>query len=358
MNNRIKLVSKIKFKFDKKIHKNYFSTQYFIKAKKCLKNSQQISTLQFIHFTDHPIMMCGLNEIKQLLKFFLSKKQQKKIKLFSHLDGQIIDSKDTPLMLIKGHYKDIMCLENIIDGILSQRCSIATNAWLAQQALKAGQKIIYMADRSNNYFCQPYDAYPAYLAGVDLFVTKAQTQFINMDSNVQVVGTIPHALIQQYQNNLIAMVEDYRSYFPNDQLLCLIDYENDVIKTLNSLLPIMDKIDGFRIDTSINLIDKSLVDIATNAYGVNEKLVQLVNDWLVTHQLTNKKICLTSKIDNHFIEKMNQHNLKIDYFGIGSFFLKNSVHVTADLVETNGKLNAKVGRTLLKNHHLLHEIKL
>lgn len=358
MNNRQKLISKISFKFDKKIRKNYFSSEYFIKAKKCLNNINEHSTLQFIHFADHPIMMCGLNEIKSLLNFYLTKKEIKKIKLFSLLDGEIINDKSTPLMIIKGQYKTIMCLENIIDGILSQRCSVATNVWLAQKELKNNQQIIYMADRNNNYFCQAYDAYPAYLAGINLFVTKAQSEFISSDSNVKVIGTIPHALIQQYKNNLIEMINNYRFYFPNDELFCLIDYENDVIKTLNSLLPIMDKIDGFRIDTSTNLVDKSLINEYPNAFGVNEKLVGLVNNWLKEHHLENKKICLTSKIDNNFIQEINKYNLKIDYFGIGSFFLKNTVHVTADLVETDGILSAKTGRKLLDNHKLLHEIEL
>jgi len=50
------------------------------------------------------------------------------------------------------------------------------------------------------------------------------------------------------------------------------------------------------------------------------------------------------------------HTDVVDYYGVGSFFLTTSVHVSADLVEINNQHEAKFGRKLLANAHLLHKV--
>lgn len=349
LEKRRRIISQINFNFDPKIKNNFFTTDYFLKSKKVLleNNDKKISTMQFIAFSDTPFMMCGAYEIKQLLEFYLSKEQLANIQMEAIEDGEIISDNETPLLVIKGYYPDFMCLENIIDGILSRRCSVATNCMNALNKLLSHQNIIYMLDRNCDYFSQPYDGYAAYIAGIKYFVTQAQVSFLNSDSEIKVVGTIPHALIQQYENNLPKLINDYAYTNQTNQIYCLLDYENFAIKTLNELENSFSYLKGVRLDTSSSLVDKSLGE--SNNKGVNVELIDLVKKWLINHNLKDKEIVVTSKVNPTFIEKINQQTSAVNYYGIGSYFLTSSVHVSADLVEINYQHQAKYGRKLLKN---------
>lgn len=353
---RQQIVSKINFTFDEKIKTNFYTTDYFLKAKNVLnnKNINEVTTMQFICFNSTPFMMCGGYEIKALLEFYLTQEQLNRTELYLLEEGTIVDDQQTPLVIIKGYYLDFMCLENIIDGILTRRCSVATNCMQAIKALLPHQNIIYMADRNCDYFNQSYDAYPAYLAGIDLFVTAAQIDLIKSDHNTKVIGTVPHSLIQQYRNNLGLMISDFSEVNKTKEIMCLIDYENYALKTLDQLLPSFNLLAGIRLDTSSNLVDQSLKN--QNLFGVNFELINLVKEWLIKHKLENKKIVVTSKVTPQKIHDINMHTDVVDYYGVGSFFLTTSVHVSADLVEINNQHEAKFGRKLLANAHLLHKV--
>ncbi|MDE7221693.1 MAG: nicotinate phosphoribosyltransferase, partial [Ureaplasma sp.] len=350
----IRTINSKKIRFDKKIKKLFYTTSYFIKTRKILisKKNNLDCTMQFIHFSEYAIMS-GFQEIVKLLKFTLTKKQLNSIEVFLANDNQIID-KNTPLMIIKGKYSIFGWLENIIDGILANRCSVATNTRDLINSLLPHQKIIYMCDRTNNYFSQSYDAYPAYLNGIDLFVTNAQIELFNDDKNVKVIGTIPHALIHQYHNDLVRMINDYKEIYPNTDLYCLIDFENDVIKTLEQIKGVMHFIKGVRIDTSNNLIDKSLEK--EKLYGINHKLIDIVRTWLNKNKFFDKKIIVTSNINPNKINEINKQTNAVDFFGVGGYFNYQSIHVSADLVKYNNENYAKFGRHYLKNTKNLTKI--
>lgn len=343
-----------KIQFDKRIKDFFYTTSYFIKTHNILLNKKNNleCTMQFIHFSDVAIMS-GSQEIIELLKFTLTQEQLSSIEVYLASDNEVID-KDTPLMVIKGKYTVFGWLENIIDGILANRCSVATNTRSLINNLLPHQKIIYMCDRTNNYFSQSYDAYPAYLNGIDLFVTNAQIDLFDTNSNVKVIGTIPHSLIHQYHNNLVEMIKDYKEIYPQTDLYCLIDFENDVIKALEQIKPIMHLIKGVRIDTSNKLVDKSLEK--DGLFGINAKLVNNVKNWLDENNFLDKKIVVTSNVTPSKINEINNQTNAVDFYGVGSYFNYPSVHVSADLVEYNGEKYAKFGRNYLKNAKKLTKI--
>ena len=174
---------KYKFNFDDRLKNNYYSTNYFLKTIDIVKNTNNVVSMQFIHFSNEDIVVCGIDETIQLLKFVLGENFSK-LEVLAQEDGNIISS-NSPLLVIKGEYKYFGQLENIIDGILARRCSIATNVYKIKQKINSNQDIIFMADRNDSYFQQPYDAYPAHLLGVKLFVTNAQVEFFKEDKEVK-----------------------------------------------------------------------------------------------------------------------------------------------------------------------------
>ncbi len=332
---------KFKFSFDNRLKQNYFSTNYFLKTIKIIENKNNIVSMQFIHFSNSSIMVCGIEEVIQLLKFCLEDNFNK-IKILAHNDGDIIDSNE-PILVIIGNYKYFGHLENIIDGILASRCSVATNTYNMKKYLKDSQSIIYMADRLNSYFNQPFDAYPAYIGGIKLFTSDAQIEFFKDDKDVNVIGTMPHALIQQNEGNLHKAIEDYYLVHKSKPI-ALIDYHNNVIEELEKIKDILDKIDGVRIDTSKINIDESLLKLNKKNYGVNHQLVCLVRDWLDNNGGKKLKIIVSSGINLEDMKNFYNNNTPIDMYGIGGYFLLNSVHISADLVELNYNLESKFGR--------------
>lgn len=342
---------KIKFEFDEKIKNGDFSAKYFLVSKKILETSQKndVSLLRFKHF-DKNVVVCGIQEVLQLLKFCLSEQDFKQTKIYYLEDGQITNN-DEPVLAIEGDYKKFGYLENIIDSILSRRSSVATNAYNLT-SIVGSQRIIYMADRSDDYLLQAYDGYSAYVGGIRKFVTKESTRFLK-EANIndfQILGTIPHALIQQYKGNLSDALKSFSKVFPNDPVIGLIDFNNDCLKEIEELKKNgITKLDFVRIDTSKKLIDKSLqkiyfMSLDESLHGVNKHLITKVRNKLNVLGYEKTKIIVSSSINENVILNYEKEKTPIDIYGVGKYFMNINVNFTGDLIKLNGTYLAKEGR--------------
>ncbi len=342
---------KIKFKFDEKIKSGDYSAKYFLASKKILEESQKkdISLLRFKHFSKN-VMICGVQEVLQLLKFCLSEEDYKQTKIYYLEDGTITND-DEPILAIEGDYKKFGYLENIIDSILSRRSSVSTNAYNLT-SIVGGQRIIYMADRSDDYLLQAYDGYSAYVGGIKKFVTKESTKFLE-EANIndfQVLGTIPHALIQQYKGNLSEALKASNKIFPNSPVIGLIDFNNDCLGEIEKLKANgIQKLDFVRIDTSKKLIDKSLqkiyfISLDESLHGVNKHLINKVRDKLDQLGYKQTKIIVSSSINENVILNYEKEKTPIDVYGVGKYFMNININFTGDLIKLNGTYLAKEGR--------------
>ena len=339
----------IKFKFDEKIKKGDYSAKYFLVTKNILESEkkEETSLLRFKHFSDN-VVVAGIQESLQLIKFCLPKKIYDKLKIYYLEDGTITNSCQ-PILAIEGKYSDFAFLENIIDGILSRRSSIATNVKRIVDLI-GSQKIIYMADRSDDYSLQAYDGYAAYIGGVKTFVTKQHASFLKKDKNVNVVGTIPHALIQQYNGDLYSALIAYKKVNKKGKVIALIDFYNNCVDEIKKLKEKgLKQLDYVRIDTSSSLIDESLKDLYQKTsdkslYGVNDKLIKNVRNELDRLGYKNTKIIISSSLNYEKIKNYLDKKTPIDVFGVGKSFLNININFTADLVKTNNKYFAKTGR--------------
>lgn len=350
----------IKYIFDKKkLKRGDYSSQYFLKTKQILNNEKpKISILQFSILDDGEFVIAGISECVSLLKTILSKKVFNSLKIYGRKDGDVVHGK-TGILYIEGQYKDICLFENVIDGILNKRIGIATKAYELTKYIKPNQKIIYMADRTEDYWSQNGNGLAAYIGGIKLFSTEKNIEYIKqINKEIQAVGTMPHALIQQFDGNLFDACNAYIKSFPNQNLIALLDYRNDVIGALEQLKPILKNIYGVRLDTSKCLIDKSLENDSVNI-GVNPNLVSLVRSWLDKNNFNNIKIIVSSGINGNKIQLFNQQIYVPDIFGVGGDFLNKTLNVTADLISLNGKIQSKVGRYCFvdyKNELFLYKI--
>lgn len=327
------------------INKKKYSALYFNKTQKILKNNKNIAIMQFSHFNSEPIYICGIKHVIDLintLPFF----KKRKIEVYGVSEGSYIE-KEKPILIIKGPYQYFAHLENLIDGLIARESSVCTNCKKIL-SLVTSDKIIFMADRADLHINQPYDGYAAYVAGIRQFVTPMQIKLIDDKNNINVVGTIPHSLIQQYRGNLIEVLINYKKTFQNDKLVALVDYTNDVVGEINKIKSFKD-LWAIRIDTSSNLVDVSIKknNSGNKEYnGVCPQLVINARQALDNCDLKKTKIIVSSGFDFYKIKNFIKNNVPADIYGIGGSLLKININITADLVTLNGHHEAKVGRRL------------
>ena len=91
------------------------------------------------------------------------------------------------------------------------------------------------------------------------------------------LGTMPHALIQLCDGDIIKAVDLYLKTFPNEKVTALIDYNNDVINdSLKVARHLKEKLRAVRVDTSKSLIDHYFDDKDTSSFdphGVCKELI-------------------------------------------------------------------------------------
>jgi nicotinate phosphoribosyltransferase len=341
----------IKFKFDPRIATGYYSANYFNKSIKLVAKYKpnEIVCMQFVHFSKEPVKVCGVDESVQMLKTFLKKSELQKIKIYGVKDGELVMGKK-PILLIVGPYQYFGQYENIIDGILARRSSVCNNCYQVLKLINTDQ-LIYMADRTDDYLLQPYDGYSAYIGGVRHFVTKASTALIN-DPKVTVTGTIPHALIQEFDGDLNRTMNAYINEYGDKNAIALVDYHNDIGSEIKKLAHDFKKLFAVRIDTSSNLLDLGLKRLkidSKDAYGVSPQLVKYTRKILDESGLKETKIVVSSGIDCAKIKCFQKANVPIDFYGIGSNLITRNIHFTADLVLKNDHHEAKTGRKLFIN---------
>lgn len=337
---------------NKKLIKNkFYSTYYFIKTKKVLNANDvhDISLMQWKTNKNQEYLVAGMNEILATIKAFVGKKNLKKLTIKYAPEGSIVKPNQCALS-IKGEYNIFCELENIIDSILARRCSVATNCYQILRFIKPEQ-LIFMSDRSDDYRLQPYDGYAAYIGGVRNFSNYSHIKFIKQKNEVSVFGSMPHALIQQFDGNIIKTFEAYKKVANDGSIL--VDFDNDIIGTLKQLKPKFKEIKNIRLDTSINMIDKSLIKYRPKQYGVTTKLVKLVRKFLNNNDGKHIKIIVTSNNNLEKIKLFVKEKAPIDFYGIGTYLTSLNLHFTADLVEKNNHLLAKVGRFKLNEDNLV-----
>ncbi|GHU31518.1 nicotinate phosphoribosyltransferase [Bacilli bacterium] len=347
-----------KFKFDHRIKQGYYTASYFNKTTKLVSKYKpnEIVCMQFIHFNRDLVKVCGIEESIQLLKFCLGK-DYAKIKVYGVKDGDLVKG-HKPVLLIFGKYQLFAKYENVLDGILARRSSVCNNCYQMLRLIKTNQ-LLFMADRTDDYLVQPYDGYAAYVGGVRNFVTQASVEFIKSDKNVTVSGTMPHALIQEYDGDLVAAMQDYKKEFSLSKMIALVDYHNDVCGEIIKLSKHFKDLYAIRIDTSAYMLDKALSKHKRDktAYGVSPQLIEVARKTLDKCGMKKTKIIATSGINNEKILNFKKRHSPIDSYGVGSNLISRNVHFTADLVMKNNQPQSKEGRKLFININRLSSLK-
>lgn len=356
LQGKIKRLTNKTFKFDKRVGEGWFSAVYFLKTREIAKRYKPnaIVTMQFFQKSVEEAVLCGTDEAIALVHTFAENPEELEIK--SLKDGDKIKAYE-PVLTITGPYQNFGFLEGLIDGILARRTSVATNVYNVVKAASYSGKqkpIIFMGDRDDHFSQQAGDGYAAYIGGSTAQATHAMNEWWGKEG----MGTMPHALLQLFEGDVVAATKAYHETFPEDELVALVDYNNDVITdSLRVAREFKEKLAAVRLDTSRTLVDKYfcrnqeiLGDF--DPRGVNPQLIFALREALDKEGFQHVKIVVSGGFTEERILEFEKSNVPVDMYGVGSSLLKIHIGFTGDNVLLNGKPEAKAGRRFRPNPRL------
>ncbi|WP_163971681.1 nicotinate phosphoribosyltransferase [Oceanobacillus halotolerans] len=343
------------FKFDERIKEGWFSAVYFLKTKEMVEKKlpNNYVTMQFFQKKKEAVL-CGTDEAIALVHTFAD--QPETLEIQSLKDGDRISPYES-VLTISGAYQQFGFLEGIIDGILARRTSVATNVYNVVKAARSSGKqkpIIFMGDRDDHFTQQAGDGYAAFIGGSTAQATHAMNEWWGKEG----MGTMPHAMIQMFRGDVVAASKVYHEMYPEDDLMALVDYNNDVITdSLKVARTFGDKLKAVRLDTSRTLVDKYFLRnhhlMGTfDPRGVNPQLVFALRKALDDEGFSHVKIVVSGGFTEERINYFEQLGVPVDMYGVGGSLLKIKIGFTGDNVLLNGTPEAKEGRKYRPNPRL------
>ena len=308
----------------------------------------------------------------------------------------------TPVLKVRGRYRDFAPLETPTLGALTRNTRVATNVYEVLSAA-GGKEVLFFPARFDAHEVQAGDGY-AYHIAVQLF---NQTYGHAVKSSVSTDeqgdwwggaggGTVAHAAIACFFGDTAETVVQFaRLLPPHIPRIALVDFNNDCVgDSLATMKALFEKhmalenagqheeaqkyvLYGVRPDTGGNLTDKSIEPLGDRRLdkGVNARLVFALRramdrayeswdipfPWLerAKKYCKNVKITVTGGFTPRKIREFEENSVPADVYGVGSYLFSNSVEdgtnndFTADIVRV--KIGgvwqdlAKVGRRAAEN---------
>jgi nicotinate phosphoribosyltransferase len=336
-----------------KMKAGYYADAYFNHTRDVLLSNQRRPEVLMQVFQRNHAILGGMDEAIAILKLCSTAETWEKLEIHALYDGDEVEPWET-VMTIKGDYTTFAHLETAYLGVLARRTLISTNVKRVCKAAN-GKPILFFPARHDHHLVQAGDGYAAHIAGAIGVSSDAQASWWGGTG----LGTIPHSLIAAYGGDTVLAAVAFAKWAPADMdIVVLTDFDNDVIKTslevAEAFKVIRKKLWGVRIDTSGNLVDKSLLDEMGDfdPRGVNERLVRKLRSELDSNGFPEVKIVVSGGFGVDKITEFESKGVPVDSYGVGSSLIRGSNDFTADIVLSNEKLVAKVGRTLRPNDRL------
>jgi nicotinate phosphoribosyltransferase len=336
-----------------KLREGYYTDAYFNHARATLLRDERWPRVVMQVFQKQRAYLGGMDEVIAILK--LCSHEWESLTAHALHDGDAIEPWET-VLTIEGDYTLFAHLETAYLGVLARRTLVTTNVVRVLEAAQ-GKPIIFMAARHDHWRVQTGDGYAAYLAG------KIVGAPVGVTTDEQAswwggkgVGTVPHSLIAAYGGNTVLAATRFAEWAPRDlNVTVLVDFENDSVRTaLEVARALGDRLWGVRLDTSESLVDRSLSDQLGDfkPTGVNERLVRNVREALDRDGFERVKIVVSGGFTAEKIAEFEERGVPVDAYGVGSSLIRGSNDFTADVVLTDGRPSAKVGRQYRPNERL------
>jgi nicotinate phosphoribosyltransferase len=336
-----------------KMREGYYTDAYFNHTRQVLLRDGRHPRVVMQVFQKHHSFLGGIDEAVAVLK--LCAEDWEDLTVHALYDGDEITPYE-PVLRIEGDYTGFAHLETVYLGVLGRRTLITSNVVQVLEAAN-GKPIIFMPARHDHHRVQTGDGYAAYVAG------KVVGAEIGVTSDAQAswwggrgIGTVPHALIASYGGNTVLAATKFIENIDSDiNVTVLVDFENDSVGTgLDVARALGPQLWGVRLDTSGQLVDRSLWGEMGDfdPRGVNEQLVRKVRDALDRDGFEQVKIVVSGGFTAERIRAFEERGVPVDSYGVGSALIRGENDFTADIVMTDGRPSAKVGRRYRENPRL------
>jgi nicotinate phosphoribosyltransferase len=331
-----------------KMREGYYSDVYFNYARETLVRDGKHPQVLMQVFQKKQAILGGMDEAIAILK--LCSHDWGGLTVRALYDGDPVEPYET-VMTIEGDYTFFAHLETAYLGVLARRTLISTNVRRVVEAAN-GKPILFFPARHDHHRVQTGDGYAAHVAGAIGVSTDAQASWWGGRG----IGTVPHALISAYHGDTVLAATRFAEHFQDEtNIVVLVDFENDSVRTsLEAARALGDRLWGVRLDTSRTLVDRSLWDEMGyfDPRGVNERLVRKVREALDDEGYEAVRIVVSGGFDSERIKEFEARGVPVDSYGVGSALIRGENDFTADIVLTDGKPSAKVGRELRPNDRL------
>jgi nicotinate phosphoribosyltransferase len=335
------------------MREGYYTDAYFNHARSTLLADNRHPRVLLQVFQRKHAILGGMDEAIAILK--LCADDWEALTVHALHDGDAIEPWET-VLTIEGDYTLFAHLETLYLGVLARRTLISTNVTRLLHAA-TGKPIIFMPARHDHHRVQTGDGYAAYVAGALLgaeiaMTTDAQSSWWGGRG----VGTVPHALIAAYGGDTALAARKFAEWAaPDLNITVIVDFENDSARTaLEVARALGPRLWGVRLDTSSLLVDRSLWDELGDfdPRGVNERLVRKVRAALDDGGFPGVRIVASGGFTVERIRAFEEAGVPVDAYGVGSSLIRGDNDYTGDVVVTDGRPSAKVGRRLRPNPRL------
>ena len=336
-----------------KMRDGYYADAYFNHARATLLHDDRHPRVVMQVFQKNDAYLGGMDEAIAILK--LCSYEWESLTVHALYDGDRVRPWES-VMTIEGDYTLFAHLETAYLGVLSRRTLITTNVVRVLRAAN-GKPLIFMPARHDHHRVQTGDGYAAHIAG------RVVGSPIGVTTDEQAswwggrgIGTVPHSLISSYGGNTVLAATKFAEWAPEDiNITVLVDFENNSVQTaLDVARALGPHLWGVRLDTSETLVDRSLWHELGDfkPTGVNERLVHNVRDALDADGFEQVKIVVSGGFTVEKITQFEEQGVPVDAYGVGSSLIRGSNDFTADIVLTDGRPAAKVGRKYKTNSRL------
>jgi nicotinate phosphoribosyltransferase len=340
-----------------RIRAGYYSDAYFVHTKTLLESEGEHPHVTMQVFQKQDSVLGGIDEAIAVLKTCAGRAIDggwepgwDALEVHALREGDRIAPRET-VMTIEGDYSLFAHLETVYLGVLARRSLVMRNVAEVVEAAR-GKQIFYFPARHDHWLVQTGDGWSAHVAGAIGVSTDAQASWWGGRG----IGTVPHGLIAAYGGDTVKAAAKFAQHFHHDMnITVLVDFENDSVTTaLQVAHALGPQLWGVRLDTSEQLVDRSLIDEMGGFMptGVNPRLVEKVRGALDGAGFPDVRIVASGGFNAHRIREFETQGVTVDAYGVGSSLIRGQNDFTADVVLLDGKPCAKVGRSYASNPRL------
>jgi nicotinate phosphoribosyltransferase len=341
-----------------RIRDGYYSDAYFVHTKHLLEAKGHHPNVTMQVFQKHDSLLGGIDEGIAVLKLCSGHRDRDgnwvpgwdELEVHALREGDRIAPGET-VMTISGDYSLFAHLETVYLGCMARRSLVMRNVAEVVEAAK-GKQIFYFPARHDHWLVQTGDGWSAHVAGAIGVSTDAQASWWGGRG----IGTVPHGLIAAYGGDTVKAAVLFADEFHQEMnITVLVDFENNSVKTaLDVAEALGPKLWGVRLDTSEQLVDRSLYEEmgGFRPTGVNPRLVEKVREALDAAGYAGVRIVASGGFDAHRIREFETACVPVDAYGVGSSLIRGDNDFTADVVLLDGRPCAKVGREYSPNSRM------